>query len=276
MLVIDPFTEYVLLGSQSPGQGFFSFYAENITSLHVLSGSGPLWFALALLIFTVVYAVIRRVSGKTWGAVPTGQSLGAVVLVILVLVITALAFLIRIWLPIITSVFNMMLCFFAQYIVLFIAGILAYRYDLFSRLNRNYIGLLYTAPLWGFGVWVALMLACQAFWGRDYSLFNGGFVWQSALYAFWESFAAVAMSASLLALFKDRFNHQSKLTQKLSVSAFAVYVFHTPIIVAITLLFRAVDWSPFIKFIVMIAVCLPVCFAVSYVLTKIPLLKRIL
>ena len=276
MFVVDPFTEYVLLGSHTPGQGFLSFYAENITSLHILSGSGPLWFALALLAFTVVYAVVRRATGKTWGSSPRKIVPNAAVLVILVLVIALSAYLIRIRFPIITSVSNMMLCFFAQYIVLFIAGILAYRYDLFSKLSRSCMGLLYTSPLWAFGVWAALMMAAQAFWRSDYALFNGGGTWQSLIFALWESFTAVAMCAGLLVLFREYFNTQNRLTRALSSSSFSVYVFHTPIIVAITLLFQPVDWPPFIKYAVMIPICLPICFAVSYVLTKVPLLKKIL
>lgn len=276
MFLVAPFTEYVLLGSPTPGQDFISFYAQNITSLRILSGTGPLWFAVALLIFTVIYAVVRRMAGRTCHASQRKLSPTPAALCVLVLVIAALTFLVRIWFPVTTSLFNMPLSYFGQYIVLFIAGILAYRYDLLSKLNKSYIGLLYGAPHWGLGVWVVLMLACQAFWSRDYALLDGGLTWQSALYALWESFAAVAMVVSLLVLFREKFNSQRKLTKKISDSAFAVYVFHTPVIVAITLLFQPVDWPPFIKFITMIPACVPICFAVSYIFRKIPLLKKIL
>ncbi len=272
MLVIGPFTEY-MPGSHRPEQGFISFWAENITSLRVLSGTGPLWFALALLLLTVIYALIRRISGKARSSAK--KPLNAAALVMLVPAIALLTFFARISFPI-NAAAGIPLGHATQYIVLFVAGIFAYRYNIFSRLNRSHIGLLYTAPLWGFGVWVALMMACQAFWSGDYSLFSGGLTCPSALYAFWESFTAAAMCVSLLALFKHWFNHQGRLTQKLSASAFAVYVFHAPVIVAITLLFRPVDWAPFLKFIVMTAVCLPVCLAISYVLTRIPLLNKIL
>ena len=273
MLVIDPLIRYALLDSRP---GFGSFYAENLTSLRILSGSGPLWFALALLAFTVIYAVARRLTGKTWGACSGWMTPDAAVLAALVLVITLFTFLLRIPFPIAASVFNMPLCYFAQYIVLFIAGILAYRCDLFSRLSRSCMGLLYTAPLWGPGVWTAMMMACQGFWRSDYALLSGGGTWQSAVFALWESFTAVAMSAGLLVLFREYFSTQNRLTQALSDSAFAVYVFHAPVIVAVTLLFQPVDWPPFSKFAAMAAVCLHICFAVSYALTKMPLLKKIL
>lgn len=276
IFLIDPFTEYVLLGSYHAGQGIFSFYIENISSLHFLSGTGPLWFAIALLIFSLIYAVFRQIVGKSravpsFAITPNAKALG-----VLVLIITAFAFLIRIWMPIITSISNMMVCFFAQYIVFFIAGMLAYRFDLFSKLSKRWVWMLYSAPVWCFGIWGALMLACQAFWDSNYSLLNGDFTFQSALFSFWESFTAVAMSVSLLVLFREKFNRQKRLTEKLSNSAFAVYVFHTPIIIAITLLFQPVNWPPVLKYLIMLPVCIPVCFAISYALTKIPLLKKIL
>lgn len=273
MLVVDPVIHYVLLDDRT---GFVAFYADNIVSLRFLSGSGPLWFALALLAFNVIYALLRRITGKTWCSTSKKIVPNAAVLVMLVLAIALLAFLIRIPFPIITSVSNMMLSFFAQYIILFIVGIIAYRCDLFEKLSRSYMGLLYTSPLWALGVWVALMMAAQAFWRSDYALFNGGGTWQSLIFALWESFTAVAMDVGLLVLFREYFNEQNRLTRALSSSTFSVYVFHTPIVVAITLLFQPVEWPPFIKFAVMVPVCLPVCFALSYALTKVPLLKKIL
>jgi predicted nucleotidyltransferase len=71
-------------------------------------------------------------------------------------------------------------------------------------------------------------------------------------------------------------NTQGRLVKPLSDGAFAVYVFHAPIIIAITQLFRPVPWLPGFKFFAMVAVCLPVCFGAAYLLKKVPLLKKVL
>ncbi len=273
MLVFDPVIRYALLDDRT---SFGAFYADNITSLRFISGSGPLWFALALLVFSLIYAVSRRLMGKTWGSSSKNVSPNAAVLAILILAVALLTFLIRIPFPVGTGVLGMPLWYFAQYIVLFIAGILAYRYDLFSQLSRGCTGLLYTWPLWGPGVWVALMMAVQGFWRGNYALLDGGGTWQSLVFALWESFSAVAMCAGLLVLFRDYLNAQNRLARAMSGSAFAVYMFHAPVIVGVTLLFQPVDWPPFVKFAAMIPICLVTCFAVSYALTKVPVLKKIL
>lgn len=278
MFIIDPFIEYVLVGRYvKPGQSFFSYYQDNIISLHFFTGTGPLWFALVLLVFTIIYALIRLFMRRSqaasqWKITPKARTLG-----VLMLIIAAFAFLIRTVLPIGTRFFNMKLCFFAQYIVLFIVGILAYRQDLFSKLSYK-LGsrLLYWSPVWGLGSWGAMMIAFGALSGGDTSLMNGGFTWQSALYALWESFTAVAMGVGFLVVFREKWNSQSRFISAMSNSAFAVYVFHTPIILAVMILFGPVQWPPILKFLTMIVVCVPVCFTVSYVLKKIPGLRKVI
>lgn len=287
MFVVDPLTENILLGRGNPGQSFFSFWVGNITNGHFLSGSGPLWFAITLLFFSLVYALFRFAADKRRAARADDGSVkkrfwnnitpGAKTFWSLVLIIAVPAFVIRIFFPIAVAFFNMMVCFFAQYIVLFVAGILSYRQDLFSKLSyTSNVRLLCWAPLWCFGIWGNMMLVCQWFYGSDYSLFNGGLTWQSALFSLWESFTAVAMDLGLLMLFREKFSRQSSFIKAQSGSAFAVYVFHAPVIIAITLLFAPLAWPPFIKFLVMSAVCVPASFATGYGLRNVPLLKRVM
>lgn len=273
MLVIDPALRYALLDEHN---GFFTYYLDNIVTLRFLSGSGPLWFALALLVFSCVYAVSRRFTDHKRRRLFKSVSPGFAELALLVLIIGLLTFLLRIPFPCGTVVFGIPLSYFAQYIVLFIAGLLAYRYDLFNRLSHSCIGLLYTLPLWGPGVWVALMMAVQGFWRSNYALLDGGGWWQSLIFALWEAFTAVAMCAGLLVLFRDYAGNQTRLTQEMSKSAGVVYVIYAPIVTVIALLFQTVGWAPFAKFVAMIPVCLTACFVVSYLLTKVSLYKRLL
>src|SRR5437899_563456 len=67
MLLIHPITVYWLLrdfaqGSRPP---LFRAYWPYLSSGRFLSGSGPMWFTLALLFFSVVYATIRAAGPNT-------------------------------------------------------------------------------------------------------------------------------------------------------------------------------------------------------------------
>lgn len=52
------------------------------------------------------------------------------------------------------------------------------------------------------------------------------------------------MSISLLALFRRKFNGQARLTKILSDNSFAAYVFHAPVLIAISLLLQPLAWPP--------------------------------
>jgi len=170
----------------------------------------------------------------------------------------------------------MQLCYFASYIALFLVGIIAYRNNLFAGISYR------TGKKWlvggiviGFLAWLALVIVATAT-GTTAAL-NGGLTWQSAAYSLWESFVAVAMSIGLIALFREKFNHQSSVVGKLSENSFAVYMFHPPIIVAIALLFSPVVVYPVVKWILLCIICVPLCFAAThFVFRRIPLLKDVL
>ncbi|HNX40256.1 MAG TPA: acyltransferase family protein [Methanothrix sp.] len=279
-------------------------YLEYILTLEFLGGTGPMWFTAALLIFSAAYAAFRCLSLRKPGrkekeynghdspspplpgwkggpkALPMdrdGWLPGHRHLAALALLVAATAFAIRIFQPIGTDVLNMQLCFFAQYIILFIVGIAAYRMDLLLRIPSA-LGMdwLKAALLAGPAIWLAMMLAGGAasgnlapFWGRLH--------WQSAAYALWESFFSVGMCLGIIVLFRDRWNRQGSLERFLSDNYFSVYVFHPPILVLVSLALRPFGWHPIAKFIAACAIALPLCFLAShFILRKIPLLGAVL
>lgn len=275
MLVIDPLIIYFQLGIGTE-LGFWGFYTSGyLGSLYVLSGSGPLWFVIALLIFSVIYGLLRLVIPKR-DTVRREIKVNSRNLWILILIIAACAFLIRLVQPIGTSVLNMQLCYFAQYIVLFIVGILAFRQNLFARISyRSGVKWLIFGIVFGFFSWSALMLSGGALTNGE--VFNGGFTWQSAGYSLWESFIAVAIGVGLIAVFREKCNTQNKFFKTLSDNSFAVYVFHPPIIIAAAMLLKPVELPIAAKFAIMCVVCLPLCFLAShFIVRKIPLLKKVM
>jgi hypothetical protein len=86
-----------------------------------------MWFALALLIFSAMYAAVRLFLPAPKRRQVDGKLPGHLAVAGLVLLITICTFLVRLVQPIGTSVMNMQLCFFSQYIILFAVGIIAYR-----------------------------------------------------------------------------------------------------------------------------------------------------
>lgn len=278
MLLINPFILFVQLDLYwiRPKPDFVSFYADYIGKLWFLEGSGPLWFAFALLIFSLLYGIARYFLPKLPDKPDRRVEIGLKEAAGLIVFLAVSTFLVRLVQPIGTSIINMQLCFFPQYIVLFFVGILAYRNNLFARLDyRCGRRWLRYGFILGLVVWSAIMLFGGALNGEF--LFNGGYNWQAAAFAFWESFVAVAMVTGLITLFRDKYNYQSRLIKILSDNSFAVYVFHAPIIIAAAQWFHPVNLLPIGKFIILCFVTIPVCFVFThYIARRIPILRRIL
>jgi len=290
LLVVTPLT-IAAVGSTAIWKGstsnFPEFYWQYIKSAGIkLMGVGPMWFALALFIFCLIYTLLRLLHPRPVTSVSRQGILTTGHLLLLIAVIAAVAFLLRLFFPIGSVFWGMQLGFFSQYIIMFIAGIVAYRTDCFESMTSS------TGRRWlaaglilGFIGWMILKYFAGPY---DFSTLTlkpidtgrrvvGGLSWPAAYYAIWESFVGVAMTMGLLALFRDKLNFSNKLTQKLSAGAFAVYMFHPPIIVAVTKLMTPLYMMPVFKWALAGLISIPLCFLIAYyILLRIPLLNKIL
>lgn len=197
IFVIQPFLIHYLLQA---GKGSMAgYYRAYLASGDWLSGGGPMWFAIALLIFCLVYGLFRIIvpaKGKA-AMLPTPSLAG---LMSSGLVIAVFAFLIRTKEPMGKSFLYFQPAFFTQYIVLFALGIVAYRDNWFVTLpTRLGYGLLIGAAVLSPIAWSALFILGG---GLQHGIadYVGGWRWQSAGYAFWDSLFCMAMCAGLLVL----------------------------------------------------------------------------
>lgn len=278
MLVVQPVTVYWLLRDfADPSRpSLRQAYLPYLSSGRFLGGSGPMWFALALLLFSAVYALVRVVDKKPLKtevhlALPNNmQVLG------LAAMIGLATFLVRVVQPMGTSILNMQLCYFSQYVVLFCLGIFAARRHWLLRIPYEFgrrwfmLALVVGTFLWMLLLYLILQTHSEA-------KLSGGLTWQSAYMSFWESFFCVGVCLGLIVVFREKFNRQGPLVRWLSANAFSVYLFHTPILIAVTLAMRSFAAPKPLKF--LCATVFGVIFsylASGFVFGKIPLLKRIL
>jgi peptidoglycan/LPS O-acetylase OafA/YrhL len=278
MLIIQPLIVYWLLRdfADHSRPSFTQAYGPYVRSGRFLGGSGPMWFAVALLVFSLVYALARVGIRKTLQthaepALPGNRQVAG-----LALAIGLCTFLARIVQPMGTNILNMQLCFFSQYILLFIMGICAWRRNWLLRIPYRFgMRWLKIALIVGSIAWLAIILS--ALGTHTEAKLSGGFTWQSAALCFWESFFCVGVCLGLIVLFRDRFNRQGKFTRWLSDNSFSVYVFHPPLLIAVTLMMRDLEAPKFLKFFLATALGAAVSYlASSLVLRRVPVLKRVL
>jgi glucan biosynthesis protein C len=176
-----------------------------------------------------------------------------------------------------TSFLNLHLGDFPQYILLFSAGILAARGQWLLKLNfaAGNRWLMVILPT-GFAAWFLILWEGGAFRGNGAS-FAGGWHWQSASLDLWESFTCVAVSFGLLVIYRESLNWQGRIWKFLSDNAFAVYVFHPPIIILVARALHSVVLPSLLKFALLTCIGAVMSFTLSaIVFRRIPLLRRIL
>ena len=283
VFVLQPIAVYCIglfHGEAVAPRGFADLYARYISKGWWLSGTGPLWFCEALLIFCLGYALFRtlRRGSRTEGtARRVGLLPGKTKIWGLIILTTLLTFLVRFPWPNGTSFYNLQFCYFAQYVLFFSAGTLAFRGDWLNRFSVSsgkYWGRV--ALIGGLTCWVALLVLGGAFKGQV-AAYRGGLHWQSLGMAFWESMTGTAISMYLIVWFREKFNRQGAAARYFSANAFAVYVFHAPILIALSRMISGVHGPLLLKFGFLTLISLAVSYALcSMLFRKLPLLKQIL
>ena len=237
---------------------------------------GPMWFAVMLLIFDFGY-VAWRTAAKNRAAHPATNpaipDYRTIAVFILVLALTS--YLLRIVMPLGKYLFSFpSLAYLPQYVSFFIIGIIAF--------HRNW---LLTIPnsmgKWGFRVALVatltlfpIALSSSSTSGSPGAFLGSGY-WQSGVYTLWDSTFSVGMCLGLITLFRRSFDRQGKLGRFMYQNAFAVYVFHIPVIVLLALALRGIHIEQLLKFGLAAFIGVPLCFAVAYLVRKIPFMARI-
>ncbi|BCJ34255.1 hypothetical protein Athai_17580 [Actinocatenispora thailandica] len=270
--------------------------------LHAI-GSGPLWFALALLVFDGCYAAVRAVAGarrsRTRGRSPragepaTGTGVGrpgrpngllrwaedaggapkrrAVLGFVALLALATYALRIVVpegfWLPVVDFPTG---AYLPQYAGFFALGALAYRRGWFHAV---------TPRLGWFGAGLAAgatVLFLPLALSGGLTGWTGHGTPSSLCYALFDSGFAVGLLLALIALFRHRFDGQGPLRRYLSRHAFTVYVSHAAVVTAAGYGLSALAVPTLPKVVLLAAVTVPACFALAGPIRRLPGVRRVL
>ena len=171
---------------------------------------------------------------------------------------------------------NLQLCFFAQYIAIFIVGVIAYRNDWLARLPKTTGRLCLGLAIFLVVVIFPAMFLMGGAASGDVSKFLSGWHWQAFAYAVWEQLTGVAMITGLIVLFRERCNYQDRLLKEAAASSYAVYLIHASVLILFTLAVRSIAIYPLLKFALVSLILVPLCFALGGGLRRLPGARRIL
>jgi peptidoglycan/LPS O-acetylase OafA/YrhL len=267
IILLGPLTAAIANAGQ--GGSFWGTFAWLWNHQRIING--PMWFAQALLMFTLAYCGWRAVAGAPLSQTdrsprPIPSTIWWVVSAVAV-GIGALA--IRQIVPVGKNVIGLQLGYFSSYIFLFGLGIAAWRYDWIARLELKHArmwirGLSISVPL----LPVAILLA-RSSQGSGKANFGGGLSWPAILYAFWEPLVAWVL------LFRSKMNLPSRFWEWLGRRAYAVYIIHPVVLVGVALLLHGWVAPALVKFAVVGALSVAATWLIADPLVRLPGVRRV-
>lgn len=269
-VVLGPLT--VALGSLAaggvPGDGRFLPWPQ---ARFVI---GPLWFAWALLLFALAYTAWRQVRPAS-PSDPARQLPSSLAWLAAAMAVGAASLTVRQVVPVGETVLGLQLGYFASYVFLFALGCVASRHRWLERVEAR------QARVWGWVTVISIPIlfvvaaVSGALAGKAVN-FNGGLGLAAVTYALWEPFVAWGVIASLLVIFRDRFNAPSVAWQRWSSQAYGAFIVHAPVVVALSATLAGWTLPPVLKFVIVGAIGIGASFAVAGVLLRMPGARRII
>lgn len=266
MLLIQPLADYV--GHLGPDQVRTSFAAAlRTTEFSVM------WFVVALLVFSLVYAVLRwrRPAAQSRRPARPGLLLAAAALTIAVASLAVW----QVW-PWNSSVFfTARFGEWPQGAVLFALGVHAgetgWLRDLPPLLARR---LGWTA-LAGIIATVALFAVLEA---RDevLAVLNAAAGWPTILFALLDGVVAVSLSLWFICWVRRRWPGHGSLLGKAARGSYATYLIHPLVLTTIMVLLAPVALAPEIKFVLVAVAGVAACYLAGYALTRLPGIAKVL
>ena len=239
--------------------------------ISILSGKpeiGHMWFVESLLVFCLIYALIRQ-----W-VQPVNEACYSKPTIIGLLVVALLmgvgSYVIRqispqdhwIW-PFGIIPLPMEPAHYLQYVMMFVLGILAYRFQWLDKMS-NSVG------------FMALLIGIALAMGNY--LRDGGpwdaFVWQ--WFGIYESLMCVFISFGLLWLFREFVSTTSRFWQWCAAQSYGAYVFHLLLMIVLQNAMDSIWIGAFGKFLFIGVVTTVLSFLLTWMVKMIPGFKKVL
>ena len=260
-------------------QGFGTFIRKKILRLGVpllLMGGlltnatgkveiAHMWFVESLLIFSFFYAVVRKrchAISSDCNSKPTVIGLGIVALLMGI----GSYFIRQVspqdhWIGLSLWIFEP--AHYLQYVMMFVLGILAYRFDWLNKMTNK------TGAI---SLSIGVLLAIGNYVRQD-GVWNN-FVWQ--WFGIYESQMCIFISFGLLWLFREKVNQSNKTLSWLSAHSYGAYIVHLPLMICIQNVFDGVWMGAFGKFMFIGIVTIVLSFLLTWLLRLIPGVKRVI
>lgn len=269
VLLLTPPIEFVDTSNAGWSRGFWAFVPHAWWPFP--PSPGPTWFLGVLLVFSLSYAVVRTI----WPCRATARArLGARHLVAAAGAVAVASYLLRLVVPMGVERWHVTIAQAPAWTAGFVLGVMAgergWVQPLAPALARSVRRVAWTADA------ITAGLVAIAATGVGVDIFFGHGTWQSLVFAVLEGTVMVTMSLWLIDLFRRRVNHHGRLARELGRAAYAAFLVHQIVLVAVVLASRHLPGPPELKYVTVGALGVALSFGAGALLLRVPGVSRVL
>lgn len=234
--------------------------------------SGPLWFSLALLLFSFGYCALKSLRHPVGN--PPRPFPSYRYGLVSAFVVGLGAFVARQFFPIGEDFLGLQLGYFSSYVFLFAVGGVARKNDWLSQLTWDRVRPWVLTSLW-VCPWMPIAIVAARVYQAPIGDFLGGLTFSTILYAFWEPFFAWGMIAGILFWFQRIEYRPSQAWRFLARGAYLVFIIHPLILIGISSVLRPWQTAAVLKFAVVGGISCLACWVIAGALVKVPGIREI-
>ncbi|MCC8408644.1 acyltransferase [Mucilaginibacter sp. UR6-1] len=271
--VLSPFMNYLVY--YYAGEHHISF-GQYLSGYDDWVSFGVMWFVVALLLFTICYAVIRLVSKS---AITIRINLPSNKRILLFATgVGVISFAVRIIFPVgwVLKPLGFQLGHFTQYIALFTLGIIASNNNWLGQISQEQARRMRRIAISIGGLGLLSIYAIKVIFNVPIEWFSGGFNYISLLYSVWEQLTGFAICVAVTGIAKYRWDNRSAMLGNLLRAAFATYIFHPLVLIVLSILFRPLAIDPAVKALLVAPLGVAGSFALALLLVRMPLVNRVI
>lgn len=267
MLVLSPVVEYVDPQNDYRERGFLRSTPE----IWVAIVPGPTWFLGVLLLFSVLYGVVRSLVPATVSA--PGLMPGRYLVVVTALVAIS-SYVLRLAVPLGEERWHIGVAQAPAWVAAFVLGVVGGERGWFDvlgpRLSRRLC-----RSAWGAVTATVLVVGVVGAAGGDLEEFAGGGTALSLVAASLEAVIALAMSLWLLDVFRRRVDHQGGPVREMSRAAFAAFIVHQVVLVGLVLASHHTGWPREVEYLSVCVLGVAGSFGIGSALVRLPGVRRV-
>lgn len=257
-LLVSPFLEYVDYRFNAHGEeAVWPFVGRQIWHF----APGPTWFLEALLIFSLAYALLRRLSPNA--ALHARDPLRAREVAPIAVALALISFAVRFTFPLGSEQFHLQLSVFPQYAILFALGAAAARRGWLETFTPALARRCAAAGALAALALPVLLLAGGFVAGGGQHRFQGGWHWQAAALALDEAVLATCVSLWAVQHFRRRRNTIGPLARRMAPAAYGAFLIHPPVLIGLALAAQPTPLPAELKFTAVLAAAVAASFGLA-------------